>query len=269
MPKEFEIDAYRHGRELLVILRGRLVLKYCQDTRTRLNSLFTPEVDQVYIYLAELSFLDSAGLGVLVGTKMNSNKHRTRLALLSPQKRVEDIFRVSKLDAIFEIRGGSEAELIRGNLQKDEYVVWRDSKEESESAYNLTQIDPQVNRDSAPLNPSPGSLGSQATEPLIGADHDPAARVKQLCGDAVEYIRQGDYDKAVISYQQALDIDPKNLSALNNLGIVYEKRPEWYTRAHEVWRMVLEVSRERSDEKHAAHAEKHLESLEKLMHLKQ
>ena len=55
MAKEFEIDAYRRNRELLIILRGRLVLNYCQDTKTRLFTLFSPQVDKVYLYLNELA----------------------------------------------------------------------------------------------------------------------------------------------------------------------------------------------------------------------
>ena len=47
-----------------------------------------------------------ARLGVLVGLKMLANKNRTRLTFLAPPPRIEDILRVSKLDTIFEIRGG-------------------------------------------------------------------------------------------------------------------------------------------------------------------
>jgi len=104
MSRTFEIDAYRKQRELLIVLRGRLIQDHCQDAKTRLVGLINPKIDQVYVHLGELAFLDSAGLGVLVGLKMASNKNRVRLSLLSPTSRIRDVLRVSKLDTIFEIR---------------------------------------------------------------------------------------------------------------------------------------------------------------------
>ncbi len=227
MDKEFEIDAYRKGRELFLVLRGQLVLKHCQNTKARLNSLFSPQIDQMYLFLAELNFLDSAGLGVLVGAKMTAHKHRTKLSFLAPQSRVEDIFRVSKLDSIFEVRGGPEAEVIRGQLQRDEHLMWSDRKDSRQSAFSTqdqSSDSSSANADDA-LDHQP-ARGQSVSE-------DAVAQARHWCGDAVEYIRQDNYAKAVESYQQALQLEPENLSALNNLAIVYEKKPDWYPNALE------------------------------------
>ncbi|MCL5270883.1 MAG: tetratricopeptide repeat protein [bacterium] len=253
MVKDFEIDAYRKERELFVILRGRLVLQYCQEAKTRLTSLFNTKVDQLYLYLAELSFLDSAGLGVLVGLKMSANKNHTRLAFLAAPSRIADVFRVSKLDTIFEVRAGAEADLVRTALQRDEYCLWRDSKDISQRNFN-TEVS---------YEPLPQSNVTQVDEPEA-QDNESQQKVKQWCIDAVEFIKQGDYHKAIDYYQRALDMEPGNLTALNNLGIVYEKRPEWYPQARETWNKVLEYSLQSSDEKHATRARKHIEALAKL-----
>jgi tetratricopeptide (TPR) repeat protein len=82
--------------------------------------------------------------------------------------------------------------------------------------------------------------------------------------DAVEYLRQGDYPKAIDAYQRALQFEPENLTALNNLGIIYEKRPQWYPQARQIWEKVLDLSRRHGDDQHAARAQKHLQSLAKL-----
>lgn len=261
MDKEFEIDAYRKGRELFLVLRGQLVLKYCQDTKARLNNLFSPQIDQVYLFLAELNFLDSAGLGVLVGTKMTAHKHRTKLSFLAPQARVEDIFRVSKLDSIFEVRGGSEAEVIRGQLQREEHLMWSDRKDSRQSAF--------ITQDGSSGSPSAdGGDGAPGGRPARGQSvgEDAVAQARRWCADAVEYIRQGNYAKALESYQQALQLEPENLSALNNMAIVYEKKPEWYPNALETWRRVLDVGQRCKDEQHVMRAQKHLDSLVKLVH---
>ena len=238
---------------MLFVLRGRLVLQYCHDTKHRLTALFTPQVDQVYLYLGELQFLDSAGLGLLVGLKMNANKNRTRLVFLAPPSRIEDIFRVSKLDTIFEINSGTEAELICATLRKEEHCVFSDSRS-------------NVNTDAQGSSDSVRSMLTQ----ISGDDEEiseTSRQARQLCMDAVEYIRQGDYSKAVDAYRRALQIEPENLSALNNLGIVYEKRQDWYAEAAETWRRVMQLSESRGDDKHALRAKKHLESLSKLMRI--
>jgi anti-anti-sigma factor len=253
MVNRFEIDAYRKGRELFIILRGNLVLQHCQDAKTRLHGLFIPQIDQIYLYLGELSFLDSAGLGVLVGIKMAATQNRTRITFLSPPSRVEDIFRISKLDAIFEVRGGAEADVLRAALCQPEYCLWRDSKD--------------VIQTGAATDPSRSGSRSQPapTPPAEAGDSEVSRRARAHCDDAVEFIRQGDYEKAIVAYRRALALEPDSLSALNNLGIIYEKRPEWYRAALETWRKVLDLSQARQDEKHALRARRHLDSLEKLL----
>lgn len=252
MANEFEIDAYRKGRELFVVLRGRLVLSCCQDAKTRLSNLLTSQVDLLFLSMSELTFLDSAGLGVMVGIKMNANKNHTRLALLSPPQRIQDIFRVSKLDTIFDIRSGAEADVIAGTFKYPEYCLWRDSKDDRQIHYN-TETDIMPRNQISQLTMVDGGGGENDT------------RVRQLCDEAVEFIRQGEYQKAIENYRRALNLDPDNLSALNNLGIVYEKRADWYSQAVEIWRRVLDLSERDRDEKHAGRARKHLETLSKLM----
>ncbi len=255
MPQEFEIDVYRKDRELLIILRGQLILPQCPNAKTRLQSLFSTLVDQIYIHLPGLTFLDSAGLGVLVGLKMLANKNRTRLTFLAPPARVEDIFRVSKLDTIFEIRGGIEADMVCAALQKEENILWRDSKDTSQAQFN-TEISDN------PAGFNSGGLTQMTPSERTGFEGQDA---RQFCANAVEYIRQGDFQRAIEAYNKALRLEPNNLSALNNLGIVYEKKAEWYAQAQETWKKVLEISTASGDEKHAERARKHLDSLAKLI----
>lgn len=249
MASEFEIDAYRKGRELFVILRGRLVLNYCTDVKNRLGNLLTSQVDQMYVYMAEMTFLDSAGLGVMVGLKMNANKSQTRLTLLSPPQRIQDIFRISKLDTIFDIRNGAEADVLASMMRRAEFCLWRDSKDEQ-------RMQCSTEADLGQWNPM---------QQLATASGENDLQVRKLCEEAVELIRQGEYPKAIESYRRALTLEPDNLSALNNLGIVYEKRAEWYPQAVEIWKRVLSLSERSADEKHAGRARKHLETLGKLM----
>jgi tetratricopeptide (TPR) repeat protein len=193
---------------------------------------------------------------LLVGLKMQANRNRTSLTFLSPPPRVEDIFRVSKLNTIFEILSGPEADVIQATLKKDEYCLWSDSKDTRQSGY-ITEHS---------LGGKPTVHGGITQVPLNEGPRDEIAlRVNQCCNEAVEHLRLAEYAKAAEAYEKALQLDPENLSALNNLGVVYEKKPEWYGKSLRTWKQLLELSNRLPDEKHAARARKHIESLSKLV----
>lgn len=248
------LDAYQSGQELLVILRGRLVLDNCEAARVRLHSVIDPKIDKYYLYMGELEYVDSAGWGTMVGLKMAANRNRTKLCFLSPTERILDIFRISKLDSIFEIRQGGEAEIIRTKLEQTDNLLWRDSPDESQNFFNTES------------NMTPyhgGTLLSGAGVEKLDV-REQRVEIERLSRDAVEHLRQGDYQKVIDRYLEVLDIDPDDLSALNNLGVVYEKRPEWNGRAVQTWKQVLTLSEKRNDSKHSERARRHLQSLEQL-----
>lgn len=149
------------------------------------------------------------------------------------------------------IRGGTEADVVTASLKHPEYCLWRDGKDSQQ--VQLGTI--------ADVGPRPGSPPLTSAE---GGNGECDTKVRQFCEEAVDYIKKGDYPHAIDSYRRALGLDGDNLSALNNLGIVYEKRPEWYPQAVETWKRVLELSERARDEKHAGRARKHLDTLGKL-----
>lgn len=254
---EFEIDAYRNNAQILAVLRGRMVLQHCQDARARLNNLLSPQVDEFFLQLSGLEFLDSAGLGLFVGLKMSANRNHARLAFLAPPPRVEQIFRVAKLDTIFEILGPGEAKVIEATLMRDAHCLWSDRKDAGQAGRRTEGNWTRSGR----IRP----LGAGFSPPAEDGVDDRQQRLDQLCQDAVEYLRQGDYNKAIETYREVLEHDAEHLTALNNLAIVYEKRPEWYARARETWHKVQQVSKAQNDIKHAERARKHLDSLAKLI----
>ena len=247
------IDAYQSGIELLVVLRGRLVLETSDAARKRLHALLGPNVDQYHLYIGELDYVDSAGWGTMVGLKMAANRNRTRLDFLAPNERVMDVLQISKLDSIFDIKSGAEAETIRSKLEKHEFALWRETPDQSQNRFNTEAAFTPYGADAI----APRSSNAPENSEL-------KREMEKLGRDAVEHLKNGDYQKVIDNYVRLLEIDADDVSALNNLGVVYEKRPEWYDRAVETWQKVLEVSEGRKDEKHAERARRHLDSLQRL-----
>jgi anti-anti-sigma factor len=243
------IDVYRARTELLVELTGRLTLDNSETVRKRLHELIEDPLEKFYLYMGGLEYVDSGGWGTMVGLKVAVNRNRTRLTFLAPNDRVMDIFRISKLDSIFDIITGVQAETIRKTIERPENLVWRDSPDESQSKFNTEAYFTPYTEDTA--SPPGDSRG----------DSRGSSEISELSKRAVEYLRFGDYTRVVETYMKVLEIDPDDIAALNNLGVVYEKRPEWRDKAEETWERVRDLSELRKDGKHADRARRHLKSL--------
>lgn len=240
-----EITVYQNAGAALVRLKGRVVLDECDRLKSSVVPLISPQLAQINLDLSEVEFIDSAGLGALVGIKVSSNKHRTRLALLNPSRAVSDILMVSKLDSIFDILTGPEASAVIQGLALPHY--------QRTTAAGA----------GAPARPAgvPAMPSAAAHATLPGPAGDGREKLESLCRQAVDLMRQGDYERAAEAYRAALAINPDYLPALNNLAIVCEKRPDWHPQAIMHWQRVLDLSTRSGDAKHIERAQKHLAML--------
>src|SRR5690606_32215590 len=107
-----DLRIFENSGQLLFHISGRIVLDECDRLKSSILQFMNPKVTQLYLDLSKVDFIDSAGLGALVGIKVSANKHRAKLAIISPSRGVSDILTVSKLDSIFEIVTGGDAEQI-------------------------------------------------------------------------------------------------------------------------------------------------------------
>jgi len=276
-----EIEVYQHHSDLLVQPRGRIVLEHCDRLKSSCLPLITKGLDQVILDLSKVDFVDSAGLGVLVSFKVAASKNKARIVLLQPSKPVSDILYISKLDGIFDILTGPEADLLKGQIvhPRNKLVPASGghfSRPAAVSALAAAPAPPEIPRpEPAPAKPSqvrqaePVDAGPQpapvvAPEPAPPAVRAPREAVEEHCKQAVEHMRRAEYQQSVQCYQMALKLDPEYLPALNNLAIVYEKLPSWHTLAVQTWEEVLRISRERGDQKHVDRAQRHLENLRRM-----
>ncbi|MDX1971916.1 MAG: anti-sigma factor antagonist [Candidatus Sumerlaeia bacterium] len=242
-----DIQIFQQADHMLIRMGGRIVLDECDRLKSTIVPRINGSIKQVYLDLSGVDFIDSAGLGVLVGMKVTSNKNHARMALLSPSKEVSDILMVSKLDSIFEIITGGDSQKIVSALSVE------NNRQSSASMSSVSQTN--VATFQAPPSasgPAPVDRGMSEERMLID----------RYCKEAVVYMKQRDYDSASECYRKALQIDPNHLPALNNLAIVYEKDPKTHAKAIIQWERVLELSRASGDHKHVERAQKHLQELQ-------
>lgn len=271
-----EVSIYRANNNLYIDISGRIILDICDNLKNAVIPLIDKGINQVYVDLAEVDFIDSAGLGILVGMKMTTNKNKARLVLVSPSPGVSDILIISKLHDIFDIITGSEADVLRNSMASQEYMIQNITHSEVDRAKpeNQTEEVEASKRKKIKMPSGPGSTPEPAVSEPEEAEEAEAAEVNitssgksvqeqvdEHCRKAVELMRQGDYEKSVEKYLQALELNPDYLPAYNNLAIVYEKKPSWRSKAIETWEKVLELSQANGDQKHIDRAQKHLSNL--------
>jgi len=245
-------EVYQSGSDLLISINGRIVLEDLSMLKEKILPRITRGIENVYVDLLDVDYIDSAGLGLLIGFKMQSKSNGAAVALMDPNKTVADVLAISRIDGIFEILQGRTAAEVRDRLVSPVNRLSSDGGAKPGTTDGASAHAPR---------PQVGVDGSLRLENEDAADQNREA-VEDQCRNAVEAMRQGDYERSIQCYKAALELDPEYLPALNNLAIVYEKQPIWRDDAIATWERVLKLSNARNDDKHADRAQRHLSDLQ-------
>lgn len=91
------------GNVEIMGLAGRLVLgEETSGLRVQMVAAFERRSD-LLLDLSELNYIDSAGLGELVGALASAASRGRSMKLLRPQRRLTDLLQIAKLYTTFEI----------------------------------------------------------------------------------------------------------------------------------------------------------------------
>jgi anti-sigma B factor antagonist len=92
----------RDGDVTIVSLSGRLTLGDGSGVlRGAIRDLIRQDQRLVLLNLAEVTHLDSSGLGELVSSYASITQHGGEIRLLHAQRKVEDVLRATRLHAVF------------------------------------------------------------------------------------------------------------------------------------------------------------------------
>jgi anti-sigma B factor antagonist len=96
--------AVRHtGNVAIIDLSGRVTLgEGCALVRATIKDLVLEERLNLLINLAQVTYMDSAGLGELVGSYASVTNKGGKIKLLNAQGKVAEILNVTKLYTVFE-----------------------------------------------------------------------------------------------------------------------------------------------------------------------
>ena len=90
---------YKISNETLkILISGELDEYSASFARTILDDLFqNNEYSQIVIDLSELEFMDSTGIGVLIGRYKKLKEKQKNIYIMNPNKHIEKIFKMSGL----------------------------------------------------------------------------------------------------------------------------------------------------------------------------
>jgi len=108
-----QIDERTVGDVMVLDVKGKVTLGEGDEMlKDKVNSLVNQGHKKIVLNLAEVPYIDSAGLGEIVRTYTTVSRQGGSLKLLSLTKRITDLLAITKLLTVFETHD-NEADAIR------------------------------------------------------------------------------------------------------------------------------------------------------------
>ena len=105
---ELGIDVRRVDSAAVVDVKGEIDVYTAPKLREKLIELVSEGTYQVVVNLEDVDFLDSTGLGVLVGALKRVKAHDGSLSLVCTQDKILKIFKITGLTKVFPIHDSVE-----------------------------------------------------------------------------------------------------------------------------------------------------------------
>lgn len=100
---ELTVNSRQEGEYTVIFVSGEIDVYTAPRLRERLNELVAGGRYHLIVDLAGVEFLDSTGLGVLVGGLKRVRSHDGALRLVCTQEKILKVFRITGLTKVFPI----------------------------------------------------------------------------------------------------------------------------------------------------------------------
>lgn len=100
---ELTVSSRQEGEHTVISVSGEIDVYTAPSLRERLNELVAAGHYDLVVDMAGVEFLDSTGLGVLVGGLKRVRSHGGTLRLVCAQEKILKVFRITGLTKVFPI----------------------------------------------------------------------------------------------------------------------------------------------------------------------
>jgi len=83
---------------------GEIDISNCNDFKTRLYKIVEETKEKLVLDFNGLNYIDSAGLGILVGTYKRLKEIDRKLTIVNSSENIKKLFYITKLDTLIEIK---------------------------------------------------------------------------------------------------------------------------------------------------------------------
>lgn len=102
-PARLRLELQRESQYVLVRLIGSATMDCADYLRTQLLAVLAESPPELILDLAELQFLNSSGLGIIVDAHLHFQKQAGRLKLLSPTPSIRHLLQLTNLDRLMPV----------------------------------------------------------------------------------------------------------------------------------------------------------------------
>src|SRR4249920_2610699 len=100
---ELTVTSRQEGARTVITVNGEIDVYTAPSLRERLNELVAAGQYDLVVDMSGVDFLDSTGLGVLVGGLKRVRSHDGTLRLVCDQEKILKVFRITGLTKVFPI----------------------------------------------------------------------------------------------------------------------------------------------------------------------
>ena len=100
---DLDVDVSQHGDASVLTLRGEIDVYTAPRLRQAIIDLVEAGTTRIVVDMGKVDFLDSTGLGVLVGGLKRVKTQDGDLAIVTTQEKILKIFEITGLNKVFAI----------------------------------------------------------------------------------------------------------------------------------------------------------------------
>jgi anti-sigma B factor antagonist len=103
VPTELKLEIVKAPEGILVRCAGKITSTTSGMLRTEVRGVI-PGAKRIVLDLTDVTYMDSSGLGALVGLYVSARGQNCELKVIHLNQRLQELFRLTKLASIFEGR---------------------------------------------------------------------------------------------------------------------------------------------------------------------
>jgi anti-sigma B factor antagonist len=98
---ELTLETVKAPGETIVRCTGKMTSSTTAQLQSTVRGLI-PETECIVLDLTDVSYMDSSGLGAIVGLYLSAKRQHCALKLINLNQRLKELFRLTKLASVFE-----------------------------------------------------------------------------------------------------------------------------------------------------------------------